>query len=104
MRRLQILTMGLMVSAWVLPAADISGIWLGSVQSGGRRPQLQDVAFQFVQKGTALTGKLYLDPGSTPIQKGTIDGEQITFQVTARQQAGNEIVQTVLRFTGTLKD
>ena len=74
MRRLQVLTIGLFVSAWVLPAADISGIWLGSVQSGGRRPQLQDVAFQFTQKGTTLTGKLYLDQGSTPIQKGTIDG------------------------------
>lgn len=104
MRRLPILTIGLVVSAWMLPAADISGIWLGSVQSGGRRPQLQDVAFQFAQKGTTLTGKLYLDQGSTPIRKGTIEGEQITFEVLAREQAGNEIVQTVLRFTGSFKD
>ena len=65
---------------------------------------MQDFAFQFVQKGTTLTGKLYLDYSSTPILKGTIDGDRITFQVVAREQAGNEINQSVLRFTGTLKD
>jgi hypothetical protein len=104
MRKLQILTIGLVMSAGMLPAADISGIWLGTVQVGGRRPQLQDVAFQFTQKGTTLTGKLYLDQGSTPVTKGTIEGDQITFQVVAREQAGNEIIQTVLRFTGSVKD
>ena len=65
---------------------------------------MQDFAFQFIQKGTTLTGKLYLDYSSTPILKGTIDGEHITFQVVAREQAGNEINQSVLQFTGTLKD
>lgn len=87
-----------------LPAADISGFWLGSITGGGRRNQVQDVTFQFVQKGATLTGKLYVDYGSTPILKGTIDGDKITFQVLAREQAGNEINQSVLRFTGTLKD
>ena len=103
MRRLAVLTMGLMVSVLSLSAADISGFWLGSV-TGGRRNQVTDFAFQFIQKGTTLTGKLYVDNGSTPILKGTIDGDQIAFQVVAREQAGNEINQAVLRFTGTLKD
>jgi hypothetical protein len=103
MRRLAVLTIGLVVSVLILRAADISGIWLGSV-TGGRRNQVQDFAFQFIQKGTTLTGKLYLDYSSTPILKGTIDGDRITFQVVAREQAGNEINQAVLRFTGTLKD
>jgi hypothetical protein len=103
MRRLAALTIGLVVSIVSLRAADISGIWLGSL-SGGRRNQVQDFAFQFIQKGTTLTGKLYLDYSSTPILKGTIDGDRITFQVVAREQAGNEINQSVLRFTGTLKD
>ncbi len=103
MRRLAVLTIGLVVSVLILRAADISGIWLGSV-TGGRRNQVQDFAFQFIQKGTTLTGKLYLDYSSTPILKGTIDGDRITFQVLAREQAGNEINQAVLRFTGTLKD
>jgi len=91
---------------WVLTAeaADVSGIWLGSLTAGGNRKQTQDIAFQFIQKGTTLTGKLYLDYGTTPILKGTIEGNQIAFQVVAREQSGNEINQAVLRFTGTLKD
>jgi hypothetical protein len=104
MRRLAVLTIGLVVSVVNLRAADVSGIWLGSLNGGGRRNQVQDFAFQFIQKGTTLTGKLYLDYSSTPILKGTIDGDRITFQVVAREQAGNEINQSVLRFTGTLKD
>ena len=103
MRRLAVLTIGLVFSVVSLRAADISGIWLGSL-SGGRRNQVQDFAFQFIQRGTTLTGKLYLDYSTTPILKGTIDGDRITFQVVAREQAGNEINQAVLRFTGTLKD
>ena len=104
MRKLLVLTVSLLVSVLILSAADISGIWLGSGATGGRRNQVQDFAFQFIQKGTTLTGKLYLDYSSTPILKGTIDGDQISFQVVAREQAGNEINQSVLRFKGTLKD
>jgi len=103
MRRLRVLAIGLVISVLSLQAADISGIWFGSV-TGGRRNQVQDFAFQFIQKGATLTGKLYLDYGSTAILKGTIDGDHIAFQVVAREQAGNEINQSVLRFTGTLKD
>ena len=104
MHRLAVLTIGLVVSVVSVRAADISGIWLGSLSGGGRRNQIQDFAFQFIQKGTNLTGKLYLDYSSTPILKGTIDGDRITFEVVSREQAGNEINQSVLRFTGTLKD
>jgi hypothetical protein len=104
MRRLSTLTVGLLLSAFVLQAADISGIWLGSL-TGGRRNQVQDFSFQFVQKGSTLTGKMYLDSGgSTPILKGTIEEDKIAFQVVAREQAGNEINQTVFRYTGILKD
>lgn len=103
MPKLPVLAAGLVVSALILSAADISGFWLGSVTSG-RRNQVQDFAFQFIQKGPVLTGKLYLDYGSAPILKGTVDGDHIAFEVMAREQAGNEINQTVFRFTGTLKD
>jgi hypothetical protein len=103
MRRVWVLTVGVMVCALCLSAADISGIWMGNV-TGGRRNTVQDYAFQFVQKGTTLTGKQYLDYGSTQILKGIIDGDKISFQVVAREQSGNEINETVLRFTGTLKD
>jgi hypothetical protein len=103
MRRLLFVAIGCMVSVLSLPAADISGFWLGSL-TGGRRNQVQDFTFQFIQKGTNLTGKLYVDYGSTPILKGTVDGDRISFQVVAREQAGNEINRSVLRFTGALKD
>src|SRR5438270_10369563 len=85
MRRMPVLTIGLMVSVLILRAADVSGIWLGNV-TGGRRNQIQDFAFQFIQNGTTLTGKAYLDYGSVPILKGTIDGDKIAFQVVAREQ------------------
>jgi len=103
MGRLPVWLIGLAVSGLLLQAADISGIWLGSGMTGGRRNQVQDIAFQFIQKGTTLTGKLYLDYGSTPILRGTVDGDEIKFQVVAREQAGNEINKVVLRFTGMLK-
>lgn len=102
-RSLPVLAIGLAISVLSLHAADVSGIWLGSL-TGGRRNQVQDFAFQFLQKGTVLTGKLYVDNGSSPILKGTIDGDQIAFEVVTREQAGNEINQVVMRFTGTLKD
>lgn len=103
MPRLPILASGLVASVLIAHAADFSGIWLGSM-IGGRRNQVQDFAFQLVQKGTILTGKLYLGYESTPLLKGTIDGDHIAFEVVAREQAGNEINQSLFRFTGTFKD
>ena len=103
-RLLPVLAIALASPVVSLHAADISGIWLGSGATGGRRNLVQDFAFQFIQTGTTLTGKLYVDYGSTPILKGTVDGERLTFQVVAREQAGNEINQVLFRFTGTLKD
>ena len=72
--------------------------------TSGRRNQVTDFAFQFIQNGTTLTGKMYLAYGSTPILKGVIDGDNIAFQVIAREQDGNQINESVLRFTGVLKD
>jgi hypothetical protein len=103
MPRLMKLAAGILAAACLLPAADITGSWLGSLVSG-RRNQVQDVAFRFIQKGSVLTGKLYLDYGSAPILKGTVDGDQISFQVVAREQDGNQINESVLKFTGVIKD
>jgi len=97
------LAAGLLWSAALLSATDFSGIWLGST-AVGRRGQVQDFAFQFAQTGTTLKGKVYLDYGSTPILKGTVDGEKFSFEVVAREQNGNEISESVLRFTGVWKD
>jgi hypothetical protein len=94
---------GFLFSAALLGAADLSGTWLGSA-TFGRRNQVQDFAFRFVQNGSTLTGKVYLEYGSTPILKGTVDGDKISFEIVAREQNGNEINETVFRFTGVWKD
>lgn len=93
----------IVLSAISLSAADISGVWLGSTTTG-RRNQVLDFAFQFVQKDATLTGKAYLDYGTTPILKGTIEGDKVSFEIVAREQNGNEINESVFQFTGTIKD
>jgi len=87
----------------VSSAADLSGTWMGSVTTG-RRNTIVDFAFRFEQKDAALTGKAYLDYGAVPILKGIIEGDKISFEIVAREQNGNEISESVFKFTGTAKD
>src|SRR5215467_1872458 len=89
--------------AAALPAADLAGIWLGSATTG-RRNQVIDFAFQFVQKGSTLTGKAYLDYGTTPILNGVVDGDKVSFEIVAREQNGNEINEATYKFTGVIKE
>ena len=67
----------------ILPAADIAGTWLGQIPTttatGDARGTFQQVAFQFVQNGTKLTGKLYGDLESAPIIEGKVTDDQIEF-------------------------
>ena len=100
MRRLLLIAA---LSAIALPAVELPGFWMGSVASG-RRNQVTDFAFQFTQKGSELGGKMYLDYGTVPILKGVVEGEKISFEVVAREQAGNEIHEAVYKFTGVMKD
>jgi hypothetical protein len=97
------LLLALALSAIALPAADLSGYWLGSATTG-RRNQIIDFAFQFTVKGSTLTGKAYLDYGSTPILKGVVEGDKLSFEIVAREQNGNEINESVFKFTGVMKD
>ena len=97
------LAAALLWSAMVVSAADVSGTWLGSIATG-RRNTVVDFGFRFEQKGTTLTGKMYLDYGSAPILKGIVDGEKISFEVVAREQNGNEISESLFKFTGTIKE
>lgn len=85
-------------AAW---GGDLTGIWVGQVPV---RNGMQDVAFQFVHNGTKLSGKLYGDYQSSAIRDGVLSGHLITFVVVAQEQAGNQINETRLRFTGTVKD
>jgi hypothetical protein len=82
-------------------AADFTGIWLGQIprQNGSAL----DIAFKFTQTGAQLTGKLYGDYQSTPIAEGKVTGDELSFIVIAPEQAGNQINQTRLHFTGILK-
>ncbi len=85
-----------------LAAADLTGIWVGQIP--GRNGEPVDIAFQIIQKGDTLSGKLYGDYKSTPISEGKVTGEQVSFIVVAPEQSGNQINTTRLRFTGQLKE
>ncbi|MDQ2901206.1 MAG: hypothetical protein M3Y07_15620 [Acidobacteriota bacterium] len=66
-------------SAVALPllGADLSGIWTGQLTD--KNGDSHDIAFQLIQKGDAIAGKMYGDNESTPISEGNISGQQITF-------------------------
>ena len=87
---------------FVIAAADLTGIWTG--QMPGRKDDKIDVAFQFKQNGAAVTGKIYGDYKSTPIVEGKVSGDSVTFFVIAEEQSGNQINDSRLKFTGTLRD
>ena len=81
--------------------ADLTGIWVGQIPT--RNGDSVDIAFQFTQTGARLSGKLYGDYKSSPIVEGIVAGELVTFVVLAEEQAGNQINDSRLRFTGSLK-
>jgi len=89
------------VACCSMAAADLSGIWVGRVPA--RNGEFTDIAFQFTQTGTKLSGKLYGDYKSSPIVEGLVAGELVTFVVLASEQAGNQINDSKLRFTGRLE-
>ena len=98
----------LVVFAATLSAADISGTWTGELPTpqganAHRIRVVQQVAFQLAQNGATLTGKLYGDYESSPIIEGKIDGDNVDFVVVTQEQQGNQINQTRLHFTGSLK-
>lgn len=85
-----------------LTAADLTGTWIGTLPERGRSPA-RDIAFQFVQRGTTLSGKAYNDAGaSDPIISGTVSDGRVRFEVEALQQAGNQINIVLYRFEGAI--
>ena len=91
-----------MIALVLAISADLNGIWVGQVPA--RNNDKLDIAFQLKQAGAVLTGKLYGDYRSTQIVEGRIDGDTVTFVVLAEEQAGNQINDSRLKFTGALKD
>jgi hypothetical protein len=91
----------LLVGASAALGQGLNGIWTGAFP--GRENQPQDIAFQFKQSGAALTGKLYGEFQSAPILDGKVTGTDVVFVVVAQEQTGNQISETRMRFTGTLR-
>ena len=86
-----------------LSAAELTGVWIGQIPARNGDPL--DVAFKFTQKpGGSLSGKVYGDYQSSPIVEGSVTGDQVMFVVVAQEQAGNQINDTKLKYTGVLKD
>lgn len=92
----------ILLSASAVFGADLTGIWVGQIERQNNTPL--DVAFQFTQSGSTLTGKLYGDYQSTPISEAKIEGDTVSFIVVTSEQAGNEINEVRLSYTGTWKD
>ncbi len=91
-----ILIISAVVCAADVPVADLTGIWAGTTTNRDGEPQ--DVSFRFVQKGEALSGKMYGDNESLPIVSGTVSGGEITFTVSnGANGQGSKIV-----FSGTV--
>jgi hypothetical protein len=83
-------------------AADLSGVWIGQIPT--RNNDMLDVAFKIVQTGTEISGKLYGEYQSSRIVEGKVTGDQVNFVVLAAEQAGNQINETRLRFSGTINN
>ena len=102
MSRLLNVAAGCILSCAALLGADFSGTWIGQIP--GRNNTVQDVAFKLTQDGKTLSGKLYGDYGSTVIREAVVSGDLITFIVVTSEQAGNQINESRLRFTGRMID
>ena len=86
--------------AAALYAEDFSGVWVGQIPT--RNNETQEIAFQFVQEGAKLSGKLYGDYRSMPVIEGKISGNVLAFIVPSQEQAGNQINETRFRYSGRM--
>src|SRR6478672_11577771 len=58
-------------------AADISGTWKASFET---QIGQQNYTYQFVVKGTTLTGKIQSEMGGTSeVQQGKVEGDKVSF-------------------------
>lgn len=87
----------------ILCASDLTGTWIGTIPKEGRR-LAKDVAFQLVQEGNSLSGKAYNDGGtSDAIISGTVSDEEVSFEVEAMEQSGNQVNVVLYRFYGDIE-
>jgi hypothetical protein len=72
-------------------AADYSGTWIGTDST---------LAFRFEQHGTKLHGKQYEDFRTNNMQQGIVSGDVLRFTIRVREQAGNDMLETTIRYYG----
>ena len=60
-------------------ASEIVGFWTGAMEN--RFGEAEDVSFRFVRSSNGISGKLYGDADSTPVQDVKIDGDRIAFTI-----------------------
>ena len=85
-----------------LPAADLTGTWIGLIPGKDRRPS-QDLAFQFEQQGAALSGKQYGDDASSPFAGGVVQDGAVRFEVVIREQQGNQVNEVLYQYEGNIE-
>jgi hypothetical protein len=74
--------------AWAAFAADITGTWKGTTETGGRG---MEVGLTVKASGGALTGTSRLYGNDYEIQNGKIDGDNISFR--SRSQYGTAVYE-----------
>jgi len=84
--RALLLTLVILLAPLAARAADVSGKWSGSMDMKGPdgQPQSMAVTAEFKQDGKAVTGTAGREgDDQLTVQKGTIDGDALTFEVEA---------------------
>jgi len=97
MSRILCLPLAAIAFAGLLFAADVTGTWTGTMTFGDNQVPL---TYAFKQDGAKLTGTVTGPNGDLPLADGKVDGEKISFSVTA------DMGGTPAKFVseGTVKD
>ncbi len=75
-RRFAILTVLIVLGLASVRAADISGTWTASFDT---QIGQQNYTYEFVVKGTTLTGKIKSSVGPSEMAEGKVEGDKVSF-------------------------
>lgn len=79
-RRILLSLVAVILAAGLAGAGDVGGTWVAEFTTPGG--QTRESTFTFEVDGEALTGTVSGRRGDTPIEDGTIVGDEISFSVT----------------------
>ena len=80
MSRVLCIPLAAIAFAGLLLAADVSGTWTGTMSFGDSQIPL---TYSFKQDGAKLTGTVTGPSGDLPLAEGKVEGDKISFSVTA---------------------